>query len=119
MITWLLMGPLLTLPTLLLAVLCAMPMLTFNDRLVGGGTLRQFLLNHVAVPILPNAQGAELVEWFQTAAVVQEWFLSILIAINLNAVLLPVLYVAGAMVIRLSTWSAKMDLALKRKALKS
>lgn len=119
MITWLFVGPLLSLPAVLLALLCALPMLTFNDRLLGGGTLRQWLLNHVAVPMLPKTQGVDLVAWFQTASVLQEWFLSVLIAINLNAALLPVLYVIGAMVIRFSSWSAKTDLALKRKALKS
>lgn len=119
MITWLFMSPLLALPTVLLALLCAMPMLTFNDRLLGGGPLRQWLLNHVAVPILPSAQSAELVAWFQNASLMQEWFLSVLLAINLNAALLPVLYVIGAMVIRFSSWSAKTDLALKRNALKS
>lgn len=119
MITWLLMGPLLSLPTVLLALLCAMPMLSFNDRLMGGGTVRQFLLNHIAFPILPHAQGDELVAWFQTASVLQEWLLSVLIALNINAAVLPILYGVSALLIRLSSWSAKTDLALKRKALKN
>lgn len=119
MITWLLMGPLLSLPTALLALLCAVPQITVNNRMVGGAQLRQWLLNHVADRVLPNAQGAELITWFQHASVLQEWLLSVLIAINLNAVVLPALYAIGAMVIWFSSWSAKTDLALKRKALKS
>ena len=48
----------------------------------------------------------------------QEWFFALAVAININALLLPLLYVAGELAIRISSWMARRDLELRRDAMR-
>ena len=118
MITWLQLAVLLPLPTVLLGLIAALPTREFNGHLLGGGPFREYLLNHIIVPVLPNDAAISLVQWFAHANVWQEWLLSLLIVVNINGVLLPLLYGLGEVLITVSTWIIRKDLELKRNAIR-
>jgi hypothetical protein len=114
MITWLNYWPAMLLPSLLLLPPAWMPTTMFRG--LGGGVVRQWYLNHFLLPLLPNDAAAALVQWYATASVWQEWGVAAAIVININALLLPPLYLLGAVVIGLSSWVARKDIELKRRA---
>jgi hypothetical protein len=115
MITWLQLFPILLLPTYVLGVLAALPTVTAFNRMLGGGPLREWLLNQLLLSWFPTHAGTALVEWFTHASIVQEWLLALLIALNLNAISLPLLYALGNGLIRVKNWFAIKNLELKRK----
>lgn len=114
MITWLKIWPLLLMPTVILSALAAIPTHIFNGRLLGGGPVREYYLNNFLLPVLPADASASLVQWFSTASSMQEWLLAFAVSVNINAILLPLLYVFGIFVIQVSSWVAKKDIQLKR-----
>lgn len=118
MLTWIRLWPLLALPSLLLTLLCSLPMFEIRGVTLGGGLVRQWLLNEVLIPLAPMTQAQQLVNWFATASTFQEWCLAMLLAINLNAALLLPLYFIGQGFINLSGWYARTELDLKRKGLR-
>lgn len=118
MITWLQYWPMLPMPTVILSAMAAMPTGMFNGRLVGGGPVREYYLNHFALPVLPADAGMQLVAWFSAANGFQEWLLAFAVSININAILLPLLYVMGVCVIKLSSWVSKKNIDLKREAVR-
>lgn len=118
MITWLQLWPLLLMPTIILSALAGMPSRVFSGRLLGGGPVREYYLNHFVLPVLPADAGASLVAWFSTASGFQEWLLAFCVSINLNALMLPLLFAFGFVVIQLSTWFSKKNIQLKREAMR-
>lgn len=119
MITWIQLWPMLMLPTLFIGLACTLPTTQWQGRIIGGGPVREWLLNHWLLPFLSDSGAASLVAWFNIARPLQEWLLSLLIGINANALLLPALYFAGEGYIQLVAWFAKKDLELKRKGARS
>lgn len=115
MITWISIGWLLALPTVLVGAVAALPTLRLHTHLVGGGPVRQWLLNHCVVPLLPHDAAVAAVAWFAQASYFGEWSLAALVAVNLNAVMLLPLYFFCAWLIRLSGWIAASDLEQKRR----
>ncbi|MDH5485764.1 MAG: hypothetical protein OEY43_11065 [Gammaproteobacteria bacterium] len=85
---------------------------------LGGGLVREWLLNRFLLPLSPSEQGHQLVHWFAGASTVQEWLMAMLITININAILLLPLYVIGTGLIRISGWYARTELDLKRKGIR-
>ena len=118
MITWIQLWPLMPMPTVILSALAAIPTLTFNGRMLGGGPVREWLLNQLVLPVLPADISFSLVQWFATASAFQEWAFAFAVAININALMLPLLYVFSIVVIRTSSWFAKKNIQLKRDALR-
>ena len=116
MITWIQVWPILGMPSILVAGVAALPTATFNSRVLGGGPIREWLLNHLLLPLIPQDAGLALVTWFQHANGVQEWLVALLIAFNVNAVLLPAFYGLGLVIIRTGNWFTNKDLELKRSA---
>lgn len=116
MITWIQVWPILGVPWLLIAGVAALPTAAFGGRTLGGGPVREWLLNHWLLPVLPHDAAASLVAWFQQAGAAQEWLIAALIALNANAVLLPVLYGIGLGVIRINNALTNKDIELKRRA---
>lgn len=116
MITWIQLWPLLGLPAFMLSAIAAFPTFEHKTRFVGGGPIREWFLNHIAVPILPTNAAGELVAWFASASTLQEWILTSVIALNLNAALLPLLFGFGTGLIRLNNWMSTTDLRLKQSA---
>ena len=114
MMTWIQLWPLLGVPIVLVAALAAIPTAEFNNRIMGGGPIREWLLNHLLLPVLPTDTGASLIGWFSHASVFKEWLLAVLIGLNLNALLLPLLYGVGVLLIQMQSWLMRKDLDLKR-----
>lgn len=118
MITWMQYWLFLPMPTILLSALAAMPTRLINGHLAGGGPVREYYLNHFILPVLPEGAGSQLVAWFSTADGFQEWLLAFAFAINVNAILLPLLYGMGVTVVGLSSWVTKKNIDLKRQAMR-
>lgn len=118
MITWLQYWMVMPMPTVILSAMAAMPTGMLNGRLIGGGPVREYFLNNFALPVLPVDAGNQLVEWFSTASGFEEWLLAFAVAVNINAVLLPLLYVLGVAVIGLSSWVSRKGIDLKRSAVR-
>lgn len=118
MITWLNLIPLFLMPTILVGMLSAIPTFVFNGRTLGGGPFREYLVNHVALTLIPNSWAALLVDWFAGASVLGEWCLAFWLGININAMLLPFIYALGLGFIAVSGWWAKTDMQLKQKSVR-
>ena len=118
MLTWLRVWPLLVLPVLLITLLASLPTFEHNESLLGGGPVREWLLNQALLPLLPDTQAFVLVGWFESASVPAEWLLALLIAVNINALLLLPLYAIGGGMIALSQWLTRTELHLKRRGVR-
>lgn len=118
MMTWLQAWPLLGLPVFFSSLIGAIPTLTLQGRVLGGGPFRQWMLNHFLVPLLPATPLSELHGWFLQAGVWEQWCLVTLVALNLNALLLPVLYWLVGRLIALNTWMASKSYELKSNAVR-
>lgn len=103
MITWLQIWPLLLMPTVILSAIAAFPTSLIGGRVLGGGPVREYYLNHFLLPVLPADASASLVSWFSTASSMQEWLLACAVSVNLNAILLPLLYVTHR------TWAPRFE----------
>lgn len=115
MITWLQLWPLLALPFFLLTVLGFLPTTELAGRVFGGGPIREAMLNTV-VPFLPSQHGHTLILWFESATTRQELALHALISLNVNALLLPLLYAIGEAWIRFRAWVVRTNLDLRQRA---
>ena len=118
MITWIQIWPLMGLPAFVIAALCALPTVEAFHRVLGGGPLREALVNFLVVPWLPGNHAQAFIELYAGLSALQEWLISLWLALNVNALLLPLLYLAGCGVIRLANWFATTDLRLKREQAK-
>ena len=114
MITWVQLWPLLVSPLFLLGVAGLAPTVTVGGHVWGGGPLREWAVNALVLPLVPDRLGWHVVTWFQGASVWEEWALYGLIVLNLNALALPVLYGFGVGTIRWCAWITRRDLAAKQ-----
>ena len=118
MVTWIQLWPLMLMPTIILSALAAIPTRLFNGRVLGGGPVREYYLNHFILPVLPADASVSLVQWFSTASAIQEWCVAFAVSVNINALMLPLLYVFGIFVIQVSSWFAKKNIQLKRDSMR-
>lgn len=118
MLTWFRLWPLLALPGFLLSLLISLPLFEIRHHLLGGPLVREWLLNHGLLPWLPVEQAAQIIHWFSQTSVIGEWLLAFLIALNMNAVLLLPLFLTGQLIIKLSAWTMRTELNLKRKSVR-
>lgn len=118
MITWFQVWPLLATPFLLISLLAALPTFTFNSQSLGGLPVREWFLNHFLLPVLPAAFEDRVLSWYSGANTVDAWLLVALVALNLNAVLLPALYWIVGRLINVSGWFTSKSLELKTKTLR-
>ncbi|MHB8453230.1 MAG: hypothetical protein ACYDDO_00765 [Acidiferrobacterales bacterium] len=119
MITWIAFWPFLALPSLLMIGIGGLVSVTVYGRLVGGMIVRRWCIEHLMILWLPPHAGARLEAWVNQAKFAHEWILYVAIAINVNAVLLPILYIVGEGIVRFHGWRVRKDLDLKRSALKA
>jgi hypothetical protein len=105
-------------PTLLGGALTALPTVPLRGHLLGGGPLREWLLNHLLLTWMPRVPAGELIAWFAHATILQEWLLAMFIVVNLNVLGLPLLLGAGNGVIRLRNWLSSKSLELKREGVR-
>jgi len=118
MLTWFRLWPLLALPVFLLSLLISLPMFEVRHQLLGGGLVRQWLLNHGLLPLLSEQQTEQIIHWFVQASMLQEWLLAFLIALNINALLLLPLFLVGQLIIRFSAWTMRTELNIKRQGVR-
>ena len=118
MLTWFRLWPLLALPVFILSLLISLPMFEVRHQLLGGGLVRQWLLNHSLLPLLPDVQTGQIIQWFSEASALQEWLLAFLIALNINALLLLPLFFVGQLIIQFSAWTMRTELNIKRQSVR-
>lgn len=118
MLTWFRLWSLLVLPAFILLLLTSLPVFEIKGQLLGGGLVREWLLNHALLPLLPALQAEQLIGWFSHASVLKEWLLSLLIIININGILLFPLYFMGQLIIVFSAWTLRTELDIKRKSIR-
>ena len=118
MITWLTATPFLALPGVLVFFTGLLPMVELYGQPVGGGLVRQWCVNHLVLPVLPAFDTQRVVDWYMQTDAAGELLLHALIVLNMNALLLPVLYPLAVGFIRLNNWVAKTNLDEKRRSVK-
>lgn len=118
MLTWFGLWPMLLMPMLLMVAAGLIPLSQPFGRAFGGPLVREWSLNHLVLPLLPDGAGWQLVNWFAHASLAQEWTFYLLVALNVNALCLPFLYAFGEGLIRLRAWATRTDLDLKHQALR-
>jgi len=118
MTSWIRLWPMLLIPYVVLCVIGLIPTLHIFGRDVGGPYIREWVLNECLLPLLPQSAAIRIVDGFAHATVAQEFLLHALIMLNVYALVFPLLFGFGMLVIKYSVWSTATDLALKRRALK-
>lgn len=118
MVTWFQAWPLLATPFVFISLLAAVPTFTLNSRDLGGLPIREWFLNHFLLPVLPAALEDRVLSWYSGASTLDAWLLVALIALNLNAILLPALYWTVGRLIAVSGWFASKSLELKTKSIR-
>jgi hypothetical protein len=117
MLTWVQVWIVLPAPLLPLFLIGCFPTVDVLGRVVNGGVVRQWFVNHVAIPVLPDAAGDALVTWFDhQASYAQEVLLHGVISVDLTLLLLPVTYGLGRGIIFISSWASTTDHDLKSTA---
>ena len=118
MITWIQTWPLLALPSFIGSVLITVPTFNLKESLFGGGPVREWLVNSLLLPVLPDGQHSIFSAWWLQASVTGEWLVSFLLVLNVNALFLPVIFLVVEAGIRINNWFTKKDLHLKRSAVR-
>lgn len=118
MITWLQAWPLMAAPFVLISLLAALPTITFQSRTLGGLSFRQWFLDHFLLPVIPSMFEDRVLNWFSSAGTLDEWLLVALVALNINAILLPALYFLVDSFISFSAWITRKSLDLKSNAVR-
>lgn len=119
MISWIQLWPLLVIPYGVLFGIGLLPDVTFMGQPWGGALVREWLLNQILLPLLPSAQGWDLVAWYQQASITGELLLHALITLNLYVFFgFPLFLALGTVVIRINAWSRATDLIQKRRYVK-
>lgn len=118
MISWIAVAPMLALPGLIIFLLGLLPDVPFLNQAIGGGIVREFLVNHLLLSWLPYEDAVRVVAWYMHTDLAGELLLHALLALNINVLLLPLLYPLAAGYIGVNNWAAKTDLTLKRNAAK-
>jgi len=116
MLTWIRFWPVFAVPMFVVNALGFLPTIFEAGRYWGGGPIRQWMLNMVLIPILSYEQAESIVAWFDEATVFEECLMYGIIILNLNILVLPLLYTIGNAMMRFSNWITVTNLDLKRKA---
>ena len=85
------------------------------SRLEAAGLITGRSLLPIQLQPLLLAPALTLAAWFQAATPWQEWMLALLVAVNVNAVLLPAFFGLGQALISASARFARKDIELKRR----
>ena len=118
MITWIRLWPMFVVPLFILNAIGFLPTIFKAGRYWGGGPVRQWLLNTVLIPLLSDTHGEQIAQWFNTATVTQEYIMYSIIILNLNLLVIPILYGCGNGIMKIINWISVRDLELKREAVR-
>jgi len=95
----------------------ALPTFVIQRKWVGGGFIREYLMNTVANH-LPAESGNAYVEMFATASVFKEYALVLPITLNLSAVCAVITFVVFTCLMNLINWMKRSEFQSQRKASK-
>ena len=98
MITWFRVWPLLLLPYVLTFLVGLFPF------------IREGMLNHILIPVLPYRTAVDLVAWYRSASQLDELLLHLILCLNLGTLLYPLFYLTGTVFIRITNSIAKSQI---------
>ena len=113
MITWLRLWPVFLIPLLIMLPAGLLPHLNLGFLTFDGGVIRQWSVNTLLLPLLTQQDALLIVHYFQRASYVEEFLLYLFICFNVTVLLMPVFYLVGNVIIRVSTWFAVNELKQK------
>ncbi|MDA8362524.1 MAG: hypothetical protein M0Z84_01610 [Gammaproteobacteria bacterium] len=116
MTTWIALWPLLAVPCVLMIAIGAVPSLLLGVHEIGGAAVRNWCVVHLLLDWLPGDARVRLLVWFDRTDALRRWAFYLLIAINVNALLLPVLYGVGEAALRLQAWAVRRQLETQSRA---
>ncbi len=116
MLTWIRLWPAFVFPVFALNLIGFLPTIVFQGEYLGGGPVREWTVNTFLLSVLSVSQAEKVVAWFYQATVMEEWFIYGLIILNLDALLTPVFYALGNIIMKMSNWISIKELQLKRSA---
>ncbi len=90
MITWFQVWPLLLFPYVITFIAGLYPF------------VREYLLNHLLIPLVPYDLAVDLVDWYSTASVAKELLLHLIISLNIGTLLYPLFYLVGLLFININ-----------------
>ncbi len=64
--------------------------------------IREAFLNHALISFLPYSISVDLVDWYQGASVLQEYFLHLLISFNCGILVYPIFFLIGSLYINVN-----------------
>jgi len=115
MLTWVRLWVICPAPFIPLFLIGCIPSFHLMGKTIQGGMIRQWFVNHVALPVLPQHWAAQLVAWFEQARFTQELLLHFMISIDITLMLLPLMFLLGQCLIWGSSWLSTTDHSLKTK----
>jgi len=116
--TWFRLWPFLALPGVVIIALGAVVALPLGAHEIGGAAVQHWCIAHLLVDWLPHGAQSQLTVWVSRTDTLHRWILYLLIAVNINTLLLPLLYGIGVAILRLQAWGARQDLELKSAAVR-
>lgn len=118
MLTWVYLWWICLIPLPLVFVVGALPSIPVFGQVIQGGVVREWFLNHLALPLLTDEAGWILVNWFDQASYGEELIFQLVIAVDVTLLLLPVMYVIGEIFIRLSAWAQTTSHEQRRRSIR-
>lgn len=115
MLTWIRLWVICPAPVFPIFLIGCFPSFEFMGNTVHGGIIRQWFVNQIALPVLPQAWAVQLVEWFEQASFAQELLLHLIISVDITLLLLPLMFLIGQVLISISAWASTTDHSLKTK----
>lgn len=81
-----------------------LPTLQIQGNYIGGGVIREWVLNHVLMPFVPLEKGQAVVDWWHQAGWFEESMVYAIFVVNAFALLMPVIYALMKLKIASSNW---------------
>ncbi len=118
MMTWFSAWPLAASPFFIISLVSAIPTFVYKGGTLGGLPIREWILDHLLLPVLPAAIEDRILDWFSHASYLEEWLLVAFVAININAALLPLLYYLVGGLIRINNYLTRKSYEAKQSAVR-
>lgn len=115
--TWWDYYPVMLLALLLPFLVLLVPTGTIKGHIIGGGPVRQAMVNSVS-KVLPPTSAEAYIEAFNTASVSKEVVLSLPVALNLSGALVVFFFLVLSSVMGFQNWMKRGEYSSQRKASK-
>ena len=113
-LTWFRLWPFLFIPLMVLIPILLIPEIYILNQKMGGIYVSDFLVNLI-LPFMQNDHALALIDYYKSGGIFSAFVVSMLIAININVLLLPLLYGLGNVIILVSSWFTTTELIVKTK----